>query len=104
MTVALPLKPQAFDISSHNSGGETALLAIVQEMRKQREQDAKATAEQLKSLKREKSVFTYSLRDDLRVIGDGDADLGQHLKAFQDVCLVSNPRTTERSYGFSPVP
>ena len=85
-------KPQAFDISSHNSGGESALLAIVQEMRKQREQDAKETAEQLKSLKGEKSVFTYSLRDDLRVLGDGDADLGKHLEAFQDVCLLRYDR------------
>ena len=44
------------------------MLAIVQEMRKQREQDAKERAEQLQSLKEEKSVFTYSLRDDLPVL------------------------------------
>ena len=39
----------------------------MQEMRKQREQDAKERAEQLQSLKEEKSVFTYSLRDDLPI-------------------------------------
>ena len=84
-------KPQTFDISSHNSG-ESVLLAIVQEMRKQREQDAKERAEQLQSLKEQKSVFTYSLRDDLPVFGDGDADLDKHLEACQDVCLVVKPK------------
>ena len=34
------------------------MFAIVQEMRKQREQDAKERAEQLQSLKEEKSIFT----------------------------------------------
>ncbi|OLP91789.1 hypothetical protein AK812_SmicGene26478 [Symbiodinium microadriaticum] len=65
-------KPQLliFDISSsmRNSGNESALMAIVQEMIRQREQDARERAEQLKTLK-EKSVFTYSLQDDLPVLG-----------------------------------
>ena len=43
-------KPRTFDISSHNSGGDSALPAIVQAMRKQREQDAEERAEQLQSL------------------------------------------------------
>ena len=63
-------------------------MAIVQEMRRQREQDAKERAEQLKSMREEKSVFTYSLRDDLPVFGDGDSDLDKHLEAFSDVCMV----------------
>ena len=39
-------------------GVSARLSAIVQEMRKQREQDAKERAEQLQSLKEEKSIFT----------------------------------------------
>ena len=54
-------------------------MAIVQEMIRQREQDARERAEQLKTLK-EKSVFTYSLQDDCLC-----------LEAFQDVCLVVKP-------------
>ena len=67
-------------------------MAIVQEMRRQREQDAKERAEQLKSMREEKSVFTYSLRDDLPVFGDGDSDLDKHLEAFSDVCMVVKPK------------
>eukprot|EP00439_Symbiodinium_sp_Y106_P034234 s4270_g4.t1 len=66
-------KPQTFDISSRNSGGESALLAIVA-----RDAQAAGTG-----------------------FGDGDADLDKHLEAFQDVCLYS-PRTTARSFGLSP--
>ncbi|CAE7820165.1 unnamed protein product, partial [Symbiodinium sp. CCMP2456] len=62
------------------------------EMRRQREQDAKERAEQLKSMREEKSVFTYSLRDDLPVFGDGDSDLDKHFEAFHDVCLVVKPK------------
>ena len=48
----------------------------------------KDRAAELRNFKDEKSVFTYSLRDDLRVFGDGDSDLDKHLESFQDVCLV----------------
>ena len=87
--------PHHYDLAStagNNSGQDAALLAIVQEMRRQREQDAKERAEQLKSMREEKSVFTYSLRDDLPVFGDGDSDLDKHLEAFSDVCMVVKPK------------
>ncbi|CAE7761843.1 unnamed protein product, partial [Symbiodinium sp. KB8] len=84
--------PQHYDLASSPSGQDAALLAIVQEMRRQREQDAKERAEQLKSMREEKSVFTYSLRDDLPVFGDGDSDLDKHLEAFSDVCMVVKPK------------
>ena len=44
------------------------------------------------TLKEGKSAFTYSLRDDLPVFGDGDSDLDKHLEAFQDVCLAVKPK------------
>ena len=87
--------PHHYDLAStagNNSGQDAALLAIVQEMRRQREQDAKERAEQLKSMREEKSVFTYSLRDDLPVFGDGDSDLDKHLEACSDVCMVVKPK------------
>ncbi|CAE7786512.1 unnamed protein product, partial [Symbiodinium necroappetens] len=86
--------PHHYDLASSGppSGQDSALLAIVQEMRRQREQDAKERAEQLKSMREEKSVFTYSLRDDLPVFGDGDSDLDKHLEAFSDVCMVVKPK------------
>ncbi|CAE7883936.1 unnamed protein product [Symbiodinium microadriaticum] len=86
--------PHHYDPAStgNNSGQETVLLASVQEMRRQREQDAKERAEQLKSMREEKSVFTYTLRNDLPVFGDGDSDLDKHLEAFSDVCMVVKPK------------
>ena len=86
--------PHRYDLASSGQpcGQDAALLAIVQEMRRQREQDAKERAEQLKSMREEKSVFTYSLRDDLPVFGDGDSDLDKHLEAFSDVGMVVKPK------------
>ena len=46
---------------------------------------------ELKSLRSEKSVFTFNLKDDLPIFGDGDTDLDRHLESFQDVCLVVKP-------------
>ena len=81
-------RAQHFDMasSSNPSGGETA-----EEMRNQREQDARDRAAELKSLRGEKSVFTFNLKDDLPIFGDGDTDLDRHLESFQEVCLVVKP-------------
>ncbi|CAE7778267.1 unnamed protein product, partial [Symbiodinium pilosum] len=79
--------------SSQNAAQETALMATVQEMRRQPEQDDRECAAELRSVKEEtSSVFTFNLRDDLPVFGDGDSDLDKHLESFQDVCLVVEPK------------
>ena len=79
--------------SSQNAVQETALMATVQEMRRQPEQDDRECAAELRSVKEEtSSVFTFNLRDDLPVFGDGDSDLDKHLESFQDVCLVVEPK------------
>ena len=36
-------------------------------------------------------MFTFKLKDDLPIFGDGDTDLDRHLESFQDVCLVVKP-------------
>ena len=36
-------------------------------------------------------MFTFNLKDDLPIFGDGDTDLDRHLESFQDVCLVVKP-------------
>ena len=60
--LATSSKPQTFDISSHNSGSESALLAIVQEMHKQPERDAKDRAEQLKRRVFSRILFAMTCR------------------------------------------
>ena len=43
--------------------------------------------QEMRTLKDEKSVFTFNLWDDLPMFGDGDSDFNKHLESFH-VCLL----------------
>ena len=88
-------KPQTFDISSHNSGGESALHAC------HSARDAQAAGAGCEGKggaapvpeRGEERLYVFSSRRLAGFkFGDGDLDLDKHLEAFQDVCLVVKPK------------